>query len=113
VRSISPSGWTHRRLRWIRDGIIDLVTTVAHVSEDSVGLLDQIDLESNVIDDVGALPWNWDDRDKIDEWNSTSAVVDEGSLTFLAGVEHSLQVGDRDVVGILSLGSLDHFSIGC
>jgi hypothetical protein len=110
---IAPSGGTHRRLRWVGDGIVDLITTVSHVSKNGIRLLDQIDLETNVIYNVGTFPRNGDDSDQIDEWNPTSAVVDERGLTFFASVEHSLQMCNSDVVGILSLGSLDNFSVGC
>ena len=110
---VSTSGWTHWRLRRVGDGIVDLVTSITHVSEDGVGLLDQIDLETDVIDNVGTLPWNWDDCDQVDEWDTTSAVVDQGCLTLFAGVEHSLQVCNSDIIRVLSLGSLDDFSIGC
>jgi hypothetical protein len=37
---VSTSGWTHWRLRWIGDGIVDLVTSITHVSENGIGLLD-------------------------------------------------------------------------
>jgi len=110
---VSTSGRTHWRLRWIGDGVVDLVTSITHVSENGVGLLDQIDLETDVIHNVSTLPWNRDDCDQIDEWDTTSAVVDKGCLTLFAGVEHSLQVCDSYVIGVLSLGSLDDFSVGC
>ena len=113
MREVSTSGWTHGRLRWIRDGIVDLVTSITHVPKNSVGLLDQIDLETNVIHDIGTLPWNWDDCDQVDEWDSTSAVVDQRRLALFAGIEHSLQVGDSDVVGVFPFGSLDDFSVRC
>jgi hypothetical protein len=66
-----------------------------------------------VIDNVGTFPGDWDDCDQVDEWDSASAVVDQGCLTLFAGVEHSLQMCHGDIVGILSLGPLDDFSVGC
>ena len=113
MREVSTCGWAHWRLRRIGDGIVDLVTSITHVSENGVGLLDQIDLETDVIDNVGTFPGDWDDCNQVDEWNSASTVIDQGCLTFFSGVEHSLQVCNSDIVGVLSLGSLDDFAIGC
>lgn len=42
-----------------------------------------------MIDNVGALPGNRDDSDQVDEWYSTSAVIDERRLALFASVEHS------------------------
>jgi hypothetical protein len=113
MSEVSTSGWTHRRLRWIGDGVINLVASITHVTEDGVGLLDQIDLETNMINNVGTFPWNWDDCDQVDEWDTTSAVVDQGCLALFAGIEHSLQMCYSDIVRVLSLGSLDDLTVGC
>jgi hypothetical protein len=108
---ISTSSWTHGRLRWIGDGIVDLITSITHVSKNSVGLLDQIDLEPNVIDNIGTFPWNRNDGNQVDEWDTTSAVIDQRCLAFFTGVEHSLQVCHGDIVRVLSLRSLYDFSV--
>jgi hypothetical protein len=99
-------------LRRIRDCIVDLIRSVSHVTQDSIGLLDQIDLEAYVIDNVSALPWNGHNRDEVDERDAAASVVDQRGLALFAGVEHPLQVSHSDVIGVLSLRALDDFSIG-
>lgn len=108
---LATCGWTHRWLRWICDRVVDLVATVTHVAQDCVGLFDQIDLETDVVYDIRPLPGDGHDGDEIDERYTTSSIIDEGCLTLLARVEHSLQMSDSDIVGILSLGPFDDFAI--
>ena len=73
---ISPRSRTKWRLRWVGDGIIDLITTVTHITQDSIRLLNKIDLESDMIDDIGTFPRDGDDSDQVDERYTSLAVVD-------------------------------------
>jgi hypothetical protein len=113
MSGISTNRRTYRRLRWIGDGIVDLIASIAHVSKNGVRLFNQVDLEPDVIHDVCAFPRNGYDSDKVDERYSALSIVDEGCLTFLTGVEHTLEMGDSYVVGVLSLGAFDNLAIRC
>jgi len=75
-------------------------------------LLDKVDLETNVIHDVRSLPWDRYDCDQVDKRDTTTSIVDEGSLTLLSGIEHPLQVGYGNVVRVLSLGAFDYLTVG-
>lgn len=55
-----------RRLGIVLDRVIDLVGSVSHVSQDGVGLFDEIDLETDMVDDLIAVPCDGHDRDQID-----------------------------------------------
>jgi hypothetical protein len=76
-------------------------------------LLDKIDLEPDMVDDVCPFPWNGYYRHQVDEWDTALSIVDQGSLTFFSGIEHTLQVRDCDIVGVLSFCPLDDFPVRC
>jgi hypothetical protein len=111
--AITTSDRSHRWLRWVGNSVIHLITAISHISKDGVGLLDQIDLETDMVDDIGTLPWYRHNGDQIDKWNATLAVIDQGRLAFFSGIEHALQVCHSDIVGVLSFSPLDDFCVGC
>lgn len=100
--------------RWRRvcNRVVDLIRSVSHIAQNRIRLLDQIDLETNVIHDIRSLPWDRYNCDEVDEWDTASPIIDQRCLTLFTSIEHSLEMGDSDVIGILSLGALDDFSLG-
>ena len=109
---ISSGSRTKWRLRWIGHGVIDLITTVSHITQNGVRLLYQIDLEPDMVDDIGTFPRDGDNSDQVDEWYTSLAIIDQRCLAFFAGVEHTFEMSDSDIVGVLSLGSFDDLAIG-
>jgi len=65
-----------------------------------------------VENDLLGVPRDRNDRNEVDEGNSSLPVVDQRRLAFLSLRELSLEVRDGDVVGVSSSGSLGDFSVG-
>jgi len=95
---VSEGGWM--------GGVVDEVAAVAQLLEDGVGLLGEVDLEADVVDDVGVLVGetceaaeDGDDGDEVDKGGAVLPVVEDGGLALLVGGEVLLEVGDGGGVG--------------
>jgi hypothetical protein len=72
------SSWRSERwLRRVRDGVVNLISPVAHVPENSVRLLDEVDLETDMVDYIRPVPGNWHDSDEVDERDPSSTIIDQ------------------------------------
>ena len=105
------AGRGERELRVVERLVVDLVRPVADVSEDRIRRLDEIDLKSDVEDDVVAVPRDRDDGDEVDERDAALSVVDERRLALLALRQLPLQVRDGNVVGIATSRALGHLAV--
>lgn len=62
--------------------------------------MDKIDLESNVeLNLVGVVPSDWNDADKVEEWNTALAVVHEIGLALLVCAQALLDVCNGCLIG--------------
>lgn len=57
-------------MRRIRNSITELINLFPYVTQNGVRLVDEVGLEAEVVDDVGAVPRGWDDVDEVDEWDA-------------------------------------------
>ncbi len=64
-------------MRGIGDGVVDLIASVSHVPKYRIWLLHEVDLETDVIDDVRTVPGNGNDCDEVNEWNASTTIIDE------------------------------------
>ena len=62
--------------------------------------------------DLLGIPRDRDDRNEVDERNSSLPVVDQRGLALLSLRELSLEMRDGDVIGVPSSRSFGDFSVG-
>lgn len=86
--------------------VVDDVGSVAEFLEDGGGLLCEVDLEADVVDDVvGCVGGggDGDDCDEVDEGGAALAVVDDAGLAFLVLCEAAAEVGDGLWCGVAAV----------
>jgi len=86
-------GWLKNLITRV-GGIIHEIATVAQLLEYGIRLFSEIDLKTNMVDDIGLLvrqtrdtPENRNDSDKVDEGCSIFLVIDYTGLALLISAE--------------------------
>lgn len=84
---------------WCEGAVIDEIGAVSHGLQDSVRLMDEVDLEADVeLDLVRVVAWDGDDADEIEERDAALSIVHEVNLALFICCETFLHVGDRCLV---------------
>jgi len=99
--------------------IINEIATIAELVKDSIGLFGEVDLKTNMVDDIRVLvreardtTKDGNDGDKVDEGSAIFLVIEYTSLALLISAEVLLEMGHSRLVSKVACVSPEHVAVG-